>query len=56
MNYDSILENGHMVGGAYPVGTKIETQWGPRKVVSVVASEQPPADHITLGEIATGVQ
>ena len=56
MNYDSILENGHMVGGAYPVGTKIETQWGPRKVVSVVTSEHPPADHITLGEIATGVQ
>lgn len=36
MSIYSILENGHVLAGQFEVGESIETQWGPRLVVSNV--------------------
>jgi hypothetical protein len=53
--FHSILSNHTIIEGFHPIGSTVNTQWGPRVVMSHLRISIE-IDHITEGEIASGTQ
>jgi hypothetical protein len=51
----SMLSNHTIIEGFHPIGSTVNTQWGPRAVMSHLRISIE-IDHITEGEIASGTQ